>query len=618
MLFPHATIRPSQDELIKTVIQCVENKTNLIVHAPTGLGKTAATLAPALAYASARDLSVIFLTSRHTQHKIVLDTIRLLRDRHLLRTLVTSLIGKQHLCSQPNSNSLHTRDFHAFCKTLRENAQCTFYENMKSKIMTENLLGTLKKTGPHAAEDVHSQSTEAELCPYEISLLLASESKVIVTDYYYLLSKPVRDSFLRKSGKQLEKCIIIVDEAHNLPSRCRELLTSKLSVLTVLRAIKEAKQHYEEIIPALNALSSAIADAGKNLSNGKECKVSVDALVNAVSVVANYDDLIVTLTAISEIVREQKQHSGIGSVAEFLVAWKGPEEGFVRYATMQHGVTQILRTCLDPSLAMRDVVQSAYCTILMSGTLQPTSMYAELLQFPSNTAQRSLQSPFNSRNRLVLIVPITTTQYSQRSNAQFARIASTVADIVNSTPGHSAVFFPSYAIRDAVFAALSIACKKTVFCEQSNMSKSEKQSLLDRFVKYGSAVLLAVAGGSFGEGIDLPGILKSVIVVGLPLEPPTLETQELIKYYDAKFGKGWDYGYTLPAFTKCLQNAGRCIRSETDHGVICFLDERYAWPKYKNCIPSDWNATITKDYKTHMNAFFATHNEHKKSREINT
>ena len=116
---------------------------------------------------------------------------------------------------------------------------------------------------------------------------------------------------------------------------------------------------------------------------------------------------------------------------------------------------------------------------------------------------------------------------------------------------------------------------------------------------------MAVAAASFSEGIDLPGdLLKCVIVVGLPLQPPDLETKELIAYYDKKYSKGWDYGYLLPAITKSLQAAGRCIRSETDKGAVIFLDERYTWPTYLRCFPPDWNIKIAQDYTADIENFF--------------
>ena len=142
--------------------------------------------------------------------------------------------------------------------------------------------------------------------------------------------------------------------------------------------------------------------------------------------------------------------------------------------------------------------------------------------------------------------------------------------------------------------------------EKQRLSKDEKESILEKFKrnKEEGSVLLAVSSGSFGEGIDLPGdFLKAVVIVGLPLEKPDLETKELIDYYEDKFGRGFEYGYIFPAITKCLQNAGRCIRSETDKGVIVFLDERYAWPNYKKCF-ADTDIKITTNYEKEIKEFF--------------
>jgi DNA excision repair protein ERCC-2 len=148
---------------------------------------------------------------------------------------------------------------------------------------------------------------------------------------------------------------------------------------------------------------------------------------------------------------------------------------------------------------------------------------------------------------------------------------------------------------------------KTVFSEKPKFTKQEKDEFLDSFKKYKEtgAVLLGVIGGNFSEGVDLPGdYLKCVVIVGLPLQRPDLETEALIKYYDDKFNKGWDYGYLLPAFNKALQSAGRCIRTETDKGVIVFLDERYSWKNYYRCFPSNWDIKITVLFEKLISDFF--------------
>ena len=139
------------------------------------------------------------------------------------------------------------------------------------------------------------------------------------------------------------------------------------------------------------------------------------------------------------------------------------------------------------------------------------------------------------------------------------------------------------------------------------MTKQEKTEFIERFKQYKNtgAVLLGAITGSFGEGVDLPGdLLKGVIIVGLPLQTPDLETKQLIAYYQQKFGKGWDYGYILPAFQKTLQGAGRCIRTETDRGVVVFLDERYAWPMYGRCFPEEYQVHVSQYPIEEIEEFF--------------
>ena len=146
-----------------------------------------------------------------------------------------------------------------------------------------------------------------------------------------------------------------------------------------------------------------------------------------------------------------------------------------------------------------------------------------------------------------------------------------------------------------------------MFTESPELTKAEKEEMLEKFKQYqkAGAVLLGVSSGSFGEGIDLPGdLLKCVIVVGLPLGAPDLLTKELIAHYDDEFQRGWDYGYMYPALNKIFQSAGRCIRSETDKGVVVFLDIRFTWPRYFNSFPEDWKLKISNDYETVVDEFF--------------
>ena len=261
--------------------------------------------------------------------------------------------------------------------------------------------------------------------------------------------------------------------------------------------------------------------------------------------------------------------------------------------------------CLDPSLAAKEVIQRSYSTVLMSGTLTPTTMYKDILGF-DNVIEKEYKSPFPKKNRLNLIIPRTTTKFAKRNTHQFREIAKVCCDILSLIDGNAAIFFPSYELMANIREHFDRDLKKLIFMEKQDMSKEDKEKLLNSFRgnKLNGAVLLGTSTGSFGEGIDMPNVLKAVIIVGLPLQKPNAEAKLLIEYYDDKFGRGVEYGYVLPAMTKCLQNAGRCIRSENDKGAIIFLDERYASRNYYECFPEDWDMEVDLDYESVLKEFF--------------
>ncbi|MBU1854277.1 MAG: ATP-dependent DNA helicase [Nanoarchaeota archaeon] len=614
LLFPHSKVRDIQEDLILKIDDVVSKGKNLIAHAPTGLGKTAAALAPVLKYALEHDKVVFFLTSRHTQHKIAVDTLKSIRDKFDKKFGGVSIIGKKGLCLQPGVNKLYSSEFHEYCRAMREDKKCEFFNNLKNKDKlsgsARSALSDLKVLNPITTDDSLEVSERYSVCPYEISLLMAKDAKVIIGDYYYIFHPDISANLFKKIDKSLSDSIIVVDEAHNLPGRVKDLFSARLSNIMVRRAVSEAKKFKFD---QLRHLLIQIGDLIDELCNFdvEEQYISKELFIDKINEFCDYQELIEDLSFAADAVREEQKQSYIGSVASFLESWLGVNEGFTRIISKQQSthdeVKVVSYRCLDPSLSTKSVIEAAYSTILMSGTLNPTSMYKELLGF-DDSEEETYGSPFPEDNRLNMIIPKTSTKYELRSQDQYKNIADILARIINLVPGNSAVFFPSYYLRDQVYKLFNDLCKKTIFVERANLSKHDKHDLLDRFKGYkdSGAVLLGVISGSFGEGIDLPGdFLKNVVIVGLPLSKTDLEIRALIDYYDKKFGKGWDYGYLFPAFNKALQSAGRCIRSEKDKGTIIFLDERYAWSNYRRCFPSSWNIKTTMLYERMIEDFFS-------------
>ena len=612
--FPYSKIRDIQSDMISDVYNAVKNKKHIVMHAPTGIGKTAAALAPAFSLAMKNNLTIFFLTSRQTQHKIVIDTLRQIKQKFGIELECADIIGKKWMCLQKGVEAMSTGFFHEYCKSLREESKCEFYlntrkPNLQPTVSAKQTIEELKTIGPCHVQDFIENGKKKAMCPYELATLTAANAKVIIADYYYIFNQPIRDSFLLKIKKEMGNIILIVDEAHNLPNRIRELLTQKTSSLVIENAKKEAKKYeYEETVENLEIVENALFELGRDIET--QDVVSRNDFVDLISKNKVYDDIIAELLFAGEDIRDKQKKSFVLSIAKFLEAWLGSDIGFGRILAKE--IDKKLKIslsyrCLDPSIAAKDIIDKSYSTILMSGTLTPTSMYKDILGF-GEVIEKEYKSPFPKKNRLNLIVPKTTTKFVERNHKQFGEIAKVCGDIVNLIDGNSAIFFPSYELMQNIGGHFNKECAKQLFMEKQNQTKKDKEHLLAAFKSHKGAVLLGISTGSFGEGIDMPGVLKAVIIVGLPLEKPDVEKRLLIEYYDDKFGRGFEYGYVLPAITKCLQNAGRCIRSETDKGAIIFLDERYAWRNYYQCFPEDWEIEVTLDYESALREFFGENN----------
>jgi len=608
-LFPYSSVRKVQKELIEDVEAAISSGKNLLVNAPTGLGKTASTLPAALAYALKNKKIVFFLTNRHTQHQIAIETLQEIKEKHKTEFLSVDIVGKKWMCSQDVA-FMFSGDFNEFCNSMREGRKCEFYEKMRNKnelsLKAKKLIEELRLIA-WDTEELKKRCREQELCSYYIAMEMAKEAHVVVADYYYLFNPAVRDNFLSRIGKELGECIVIVDEGHNLPGRVRDLMTSKLSNFMLKNAIREAKKFgFNEVVSYLSRLQDGLLTL--NYDDAEEVMVEKEKFVEAVNKIKNYEELIEELELVAEEIRAKQNKSYVGGVIGFLERWIGGDDGFVRYIiereTRQGPLVSLHYSCLDPSLITGEVFDQIHAAVIMSGTLVPTEMFRDVLGV-SRAAEKNYESPFPRENRLSFVVPSVSTKYKLRSVLMYQKIAQVCAEVINAVPGNCALFFPSYELRDLVYKCFNGVNKK-IFLERADFTKEEKAKLIEDFKmsKDKGAALLGVAAANFSEGIDLPGdLLKCVVVVGLPLARPNLLTKKLIAYYEEKFNRGWDYGYTYPAINKVLQAAGRCIRSETDKGAIVFLDVRFTWPNYAGCLVG-WDIEVEENYSGKLKNFF--------------
>ena len=629
LLFPHEEVRKSQAELLLDVEKTVKEGSQLLANAPTGLGKTSSALGPVLNYALKNNLKVWFLTNRHTQHTLAVDTLKQIQGKFGIKFSCVDLIGKKWMCNQ-EVKDLFSQEFTEFCKSITQKNECEFMnkvkQNNKLTVETRGFLERLEKRGVLHNQEIIDLCQEEGFCSYEISLELAKKARVMVGDYYYVFNPFIQDKIFGKVNHELEKTILVIDEAHNLPGRVVEMLSNILTSNMLKNGVSEARKFgYFDVADYLEKMNGVLqllnnAQRQSSLSDGfssgttyqnnskkdTERLVTKDDFLNKVKEIADYENLMNELEIAADDIRKQKKRSYIGGVVSFLEAWTGEDEGFTRIISEKDGkygrFVSLSYHCLDPSLVTKKIFDQVHSAVLMSGTLNPTFMYNDILGM--ECLEKEYPNPFPMENKLTLIVPETTTKYNLRGEAMYQKIADKCSEMLDLIPGNCAIFFPSYYLRDQIGFKIKEGKKK--FWEKGEMSKDEKEEFLDGFKqeKCRGGVLLGVMGGSFGEGVDLPGdLLQGVIIVGVPLGTPDLKTKEVIKYFDNKFAKGWDYGYLFPAMNKCFQSSGRCIRSSTDKGAVIYLDERFSWQNYFRCFPKE-GLIVTKDYNKFLGKFF--------------
>ncbi|MAG60342.1 hypothetical protein CL619_01005 [archaeon] len=614
--FPHNSLRGGQAELVKDIKDTLHNGEKILAHAPTGLGKTASALSIAVPLAKKLKKKVFFLTNRHTQHKIVIETLQEMQEKSGELIIVSDIIGKKGMCSQEVAK-LFGSDFNEFCRSTVEKGNCSYYSKVKGKkgitVDAEYLIAKIRAAKPMHTEELQLAAKREGMCSYEIAIELAKKADVIVGDYYYLFNPIVRQNILKKLDLVLEDIILVVDEGHNLHNRITEMQSAKLSQNVLKYAAQEAQKNgAENLANVLLDIQAKFANLKRLDGKMQEAKVSEDDFTAIVKTSIDYEQLIEDLDSVADELRANQKKSFCGSIAEFLRKWVGKNKGFARIFRETQGkigkYKELEYTCLDPSLASSEIFSELHSAVIMSGTLTPLSMYADLLGIKS-AVKKKYWSPFPTENRRCIVVPKTSTKYTSRTDSMYTEMGKLISEYSRVIPGNLAVFFPSYYMRDQV--ARKILTLKKILQEERSMDKEAKEVFLKEFHSYKDkgAVLLGVTGANFAEGIDFPGdLLQGVVVVGIPLARPDLKTKETIAYYDIKFGKGWDYAYTYPAINKCIQSAGRCIRSETDRGVIIYLDERFVWPKYFDCLPRE-GLIVKREPEEMISQFFSVNQD---------
>ena len=598
--FPFNKKRESQDELIQKVEACIKNEKNLLIHAPTGIGKTVGVLYPAVKLASELGKNLFFLTPRHSQHLIALETLKKIGE-----TKAVNIIGKRWFCNYFYDN-LGSSDFQELCNYLKKEEKCEFYNKVfKKGELTKEAKDKINEVSKEILSSDEVKKRCLEFCPYEIVCQSAKSSVAVVADYFHLFNPFVSETFLAKINKTLENSIIIVDEAHQLPGRAIDLISSKLTTFVLNNAIKEAGGIQGELSQDIDNLKQRIDEIARDrLDYNDEAYIEKEEFISILNSLSSR--FLGELQEVGDLVRgEGKERSYCSGLLKFIENWMNsgdntrfPRENgaslrtnecfarIIRKKDTKYGEQVELKlNALLPAAITSDIINNSYSTILMSATLQPLEMYANLLGV-KNYETISFKSIFPKENRLNLVAPIATTKFSKRGETQYRNYAEIITRIIKAVNGNTAVFFPSYYFLNQVSNFLDGSLN--IFRETQELTKEQKTDLLKQFIISGKGLLLGVQSGSFDQGIDFPNnSLKCIIIVGVALATPNLETKSLVACYNKNYGKGMEYGYIYPAVQKAIQASGRAIRSENDKAVVVYLDERFLWRNYRPALSGE-------------------------------
>ncbi len=594
--FPFNNYRKGQKNIINDVRECLNNDKNLLLHAPTGLGKTIGVLYPALNYAIKNDLKIFFLTPRHTQQEIVYETVKKINEENNSSIGCISFLGKKKMCNHEASKILMSYEFANFCNNLKKMHACSYYENVKKlkKISDFNNMST---------EEIMNYCKPKKLCSYEIVCRRAEDARVIIGDYYYVFNPFIRQAIFTRIKNELSNNIIIVDEAHNLSNRIRQSCSSTISTYSIKGSIKEAEEH--EFVKTKNdliKLNQLFNHFRQELRGKEEIYINKERFRNTLSRLTGKElsDIQTYLEYLSKEVYKENNKSSSHAISEFLKKIINDNKSRILIFRKKKDYCLLENFNMDPRIISKEVINNAHSVLLMSGTLKPLRMHQELLGFnPHNTLMKEYESSFPEENRLVVINDEFSTKYKYRTKNMINKMSEKTAEIVNNSDVNTLLFFPSYKFKERFLKKFTPLSEKTVFQETPD---TDKNKLLKQFSEYSGAVLACVIGGSFSEGIDYPGKLAEMaIIIGVPFNPPDLKIKALIKYYDYKFNRGWDYAYTFPALNKAVQAGGRCIRSPDDKGVIILMDNRYKRRHYENVYPNEWNIKIGEDTNSIIN-----------------
>jgi Rad3-related DNA helicase len=554
----------------------------VLAAAATGIGKTVCALLPALRHALRHDAQLLYLTAKTTQRALVADTFVAIAGESGARAV--TLRARAEMCP-PKHLHCHPR-------------VCPLLTDFEERCAASGALATLSEAAHAGADEIFAYGAGHALCPYELSMLLAAQADLVIGDFNHVFDRATVPSALSQRARR----VVIIDEAHNLFDRARGYYSpfvarSAIAQVELVRVSAELAGDVSSWCRALHeALDDAIfAPAGdegpatidgchpvelarerwRELAAAGELLGARHAALRYLRAEAQPDDPLLALAA--EVAR----------LAELAASGDRALLGFAadREAERGEGVGIL---CLDPSRWLERVHRRALGTLAISATLTPLDYFKDVLGFARlDAVVVSAPSPFPREQRAVLIAPEVSTTLRER-DAHAAAIARIIGEVYNARAGRYIAFFSSFAYAATVRRELDLP-RDEILVQLPMTTLNARELVLAQLRKKERGLLLAVLGGVFGEGIDLPGdALIGAIVVGPGLPKASFERLAMQQHFDDGEGRGFAYAMVYPGLQRVIQAAGRVIRTMHDVGVIVLCDRRFADHEYAECLPSDW------------------------------
>lgn len=578
------TYREGQRELVASVYRTILRKKKLFIQAPTGVGKTMASVFPSVkAVGEGLGDKIFYLTAKTITRTVAWQAFDILKEQ-ALRMKVLVLTAKDKIC---------------FCEETDCNPETCIYAKGHYDRVNDAVYELLTTSDEMSREIIEEQAKKWQVCPYEMSLDVSVWIDAVICDYNYVFDPNAHLRRFFGEGNQGEY-LFLIDEAHNLVERGRGMYSASICKEDFLRVKKLVKTRDAKLSKKLDESNRQL------LAMKRECEDY--RILGSVSHL--YLKLMNVMTELERFLEEDRQMRSPDEalrkevldfyfdIRMFLSIYDKLDENYLIYSEMENsGRFKVCLFCVNPSKNLQEFLDKGNSTVFFSATLLPIHYYKKLLSTDKDNYAVYAESPFDTGKRLLLLGADVSTKYTRRGEEMYRRYAEYLVEMAGAKSGNYIAFFPSYRFMEEVYEVFLelLDEKKDLSVEyvmQSQyMSEEEREIFLENFEeeRKNSLMGFCVMGGIFSEGIDLAeDRLIGAVIIGTGL-PQVCRERELLKYYfDGQGVRGFDYAYLYPGMNKVLQSAGRVIRTDEDRGVILLLDERFRDSRYREVFPREW------------------------------